>query len=135
MSVNPRPPTQRTIIWLRWIIFGVQPLIVASYLAMALWGSSIARPQGVWLAVLVLPALAVLPAMWAGFYRAFVWAALVDLLYLLMASTDAWSLPTDRLYNELIVFLAIAGFCAAWAQGIILRRQARQTAAPPPNPS
>lgn len=116
------------IVWLRRIIFWVQPLIVIGYLSLALWGTTPARPQGVWLVVLVLPALLMLPGMWAGGYRAFVWAALADLFYLLVASTDAWTFPADRPYNLTIVILSIAGFCAAWAQGIIVRRRAKRAA-------
>ncbi|HUX81865.1 MAG TPA: DUF2069 domain-containing protein [Halothiobacillus sp.] len=122
------------IIWLRRIIFWAQPLIVICYLAMAMLGSAPSRPQGPWLAVLVLPALATMPGMWAGWYRAFVWAALADLFYLLIATTDAWTLPADRPYNLLIVSLTVIGFCAAWAQGIILRRRAKQAAHSPSLP-
>jgi len=117
---NPAYPQR--IVWLRRIIIGVQPLIAASYLMMAAWGESLARPHGAWLMVLILPTLLVLPGMGAGRYTAFVWAALADLFYILIASTDAWSSPVDRAFNSAILLFAAVGFCAAWAQGIIFRR-------------
>lgn len=121
---TPRPPSD--ILWLRRIIFWAQPLIALIYILMSVWGTSPARPQGLWLVLLVMPAMAVLPGMLAQRYSAFVWAALTDLLYLLVASTDAWSLPADRAFNLMIVVLAITGFCAAWAQGILLRQRSRR---------
>lgn len=124
---TPRPPSD--ILWLRRIIFWAQPLIALIYILMSVWGTSPARPQGLWLVLLVMPAMAVLPGMLAQRYAAFVWAALTDLLYLLVASTDAWSLAGDRAFNLMIALLAIAGFCAAWAQGIILRRRSRRATA------
>lgn len=111
---------------LRGLIISVQPLIVLIYLAMAFWGSGIARPQGAWLVILILPALLVLPAMWLGHYRAFVWAALFDLFYLMLAITDAWSSPADRAFNMAIIVLALTGYVSAWIQGIVLRRQAKK---------
>ncbi|OYY42517.1 MAG: hypothetical protein B7Y07_01980 [Halothiobacillus sp. 24-54-40] len=122
-----RPVHTPNIVWLRRIIFAVQPMIAAGYLMLAGWGESLARPQGAWLLILVLPALLVLPGMWAGRYTAFVWAALADLFYILIASTDAWSSPMDRELNSAILVLAMVGFCAAWAQGIIFRRIHRRS--------
>jgi uncharacterized membrane protein len=122
-----RPIHTPNIVWLRRVIIWVQPMIAASYLILAAWGTSLARPQGAWLIALILPALLVLPGMWAGRYTAFVWAALADLFYILIASTDAWSSPIDRELNSAILVLAIMGFCAAWAQGIIFRRNHRRS--------
>ena len=42
---------------LRGLIIAAQPLIVLTYFGMALWGTGMARPQGAWLVVLILPAL------------------------------------------------------------------------------
>lgn len=116
------PVYTQNIVWLRRIIIAVQPVIAACYLILAGWGEGLARPQGAWLLILILPALLVLPGMWAGRYTAFVWAALADLFYILIASTDAWSSPADRALNSAILVSATVGFCAAWAQGIIFRR-------------
>ncbi|OYV27536.1 MAG: hypothetical protein B7Z82_05115 [Halothiobacillus sp. 20-54-6] len=123
--MNP-PAHPVTVLWLRRVIIGVQPLISASYLGMAFWGEGVARPQGAWLFTLILPTLLVLSGMWKGQYSAFVWAALADLFYLMAASTDAWSSNADRGFNIAILALAIIGFCAAWAQGIIFRRNRRR---------
>jgi uncharacterized membrane protein len=113
---------------LRGLIIAAQPLIVLSYFGMAFWGVGMARPQGSWLIVLILPALFSLPGMWLGRYRAFVWAALFDLFYLMIATTDAWSSPHDRGFNLAIVAFALMGFIAAWIQGIVLRRQSKRQA-------
>jgi uncharacterized membrane protein len=122
-----RPVHTPNIVWLRRVIIGVQPLIIVGYLALAIWGENFTKPQGAWLIALILPALLVLPGMWTGRYTAFVWAALADLFYILIASTDAWSSPVDRGFNSVILTLAIVGFCAAWAQGIIFRRNNRRS--------
>lgn len=113
---------------LRGLIIAAQLLIVLTYLGTALWGDAIARPQGAWLVVLILPALIFLPGMLSGHYRAFVWAALFDLFYLMMATTDAWSSPTDRGFNLMIVAFALMGFIAAWIQAIVLRKQFKHQA-------
>lgn len=113
---------------LRGLIITAQPLIALLYIAMALWGGGLVRPQGYWLIVLILPALLTLPGMWLGRYRAFVWAALFDLFYLMIATTDAWSSSEDRAYNLAIVALALIGFIAAWIQGIVLRQQSKRQA-------
>lgn len=113
---------------LRGLIITVQPLIVFTYINLAFWGTDIARPQGAWLIVLILPALLSLPGMWLGHYRAFVWAALFDLFYLMIATTDAWSNPDDLGFNLAIVAFALTGFIAAWIQGIVLRRQSKRQA-------
>ncbi len=113
---------------LRGLIIAAQPLIILAYLGMTFWGTGLARPQGYWLVVLILPALFSLPGMWLGRYRAFVWAALFDLFYLMIASTDAWTSPDDRGFNLAIVTIALLGFIAAWIQGIVLRRQSKRKA-------
>ena len=113
---------------LRGLIIAAQPLIVLTYFGMAFWGVGMARPQGSWLIVLILPALFSLPGMWLGRYRAFVWAALFDLFYLMIATTDAWSNPNDKGFNLAIVAFALMGFIAAWIQGIVLRRQSKRQA-------
>ncbi|OZB37763.1 MAG: hypothetical protein B7X44_00215 [Halothiobacillus sp. 15-55-196] len=111
---------------LRGLIIAAQPLIILAYVGMALWGIGMARPQGAWLIVLILPALLSLPGMWLGRYRAFVWAALFDLFYLMIAMTDAWSSPHDRGFNLAIVVFSLMGFIAAWIQGIVLRRRSKR---------
>lgn len=111
---------------LRLIIMGAQPLIVLAYLGLAHWGAAVARPQGAWLLVLLLPLIVLTPPLWRGHYAAFVWAALFDLFYLMLAVTDAFSSAVDRPWHLAIICFAVAGFVAAWIQGIVLRRQFRQ---------
>ncbi len=122
--LNPQPPA-RLIVGLRALIIGVQPLILLAYLGLAHWGEAINRPQGLWLLALLLPLIVLTPPLWRGHYAAFVWAALFDLFYLMLAVTDAFSSPVDRPWQLAIVCLATVGFVAAWIQGIVLRRAAR----------
>ncbi len=112
--------------WLRAVIIGVQPLLVLVYLGLAHWGEAMTRPQGAWLWLLSLPLILLMPPLWRGHYAAFVWAALFDLFYLMLALTDAFSSPVDRVWQWMIIFLATSGFMAAWLQGIVLRRAARR---------
>ena len=124
-SQQSTPPDSRFIVGLRAVIIGVQPLILLAYLGLAHWGEAINRPQGAWLWALLLPLIVLTPPLWRGHYAAFVWAALFDLFYLMLAVTDAFSSPVDRPWQLVIVGLAMAGFVAAWIQGIVLRRAAR----------
>ncbi|OZB57617.1 MAG: hypothetical protein B7X35_00250 [Halothiobacillus sp. 14-56-357] len=87
---------------LRGLIIAAQPLIILAYVGMALWGIGMARPQGAWLIVLILPALLSLPGMWLG------------------------SSPHDRGFNLAIVVFSLMGFIAAWIQGIVLRRRSKR---------
>lgn len=118
-------PSSRLIVGLRALIIGVQPLIFLAYLGLAHWGEAISRPQGLWLWVLLMPLIVLTPPLWRGHYAAFVWAALFDLFYLMLAVTDAFSSSVDRPWQLAIVGLAMAGFVAAWIQGIVLRRASR----------
>ncbi|WP_407275076.1 DUF2069 domain-containing protein [Halothiobacillus sp. DCM-1] len=123
-------PPRGLLFGLRAIIIGVQPLLVLAYLALAYWGEAITRPQGAWLWVLLLPLILVSPPLWRGHYAAFVWAALFDLFYLMLALTDAFSGSADRAWQWIIIVLSASGFISAWMQGILLRRAARREKLP-----
>jgi uncharacterized membrane protein len=107
----------------------LQGVIVAGYLGLAGAGSAEIRPGAITTWLLLLPAVAVVPGLWRGHYRTMVWAALFDLFYLLVASTDAWAEPADRRWHLLVAMAATTAFLAAWGHAIRRRRwlKARRT--------
>ncbi|MGM0517084.1 MAG: DUF2069 domain-containing protein [Pseudomonadota bacterium] len=107
----------------------LQGVIVAGYLGLLVAGSAEIRPGAITTWLLLAPAVAVVPGLWRGHYKTMVWAALFDLFYLLVASTDAWAEPADRGWHLLIAIAATVAFLAAWVHGIRRRRllKARRT--------
>ncbi|KTG16411.1 MULTISPECIES: DUF2069 domain-containing protein [unclassified Guyparkeria] len=97
-------------------------VVIGGYAFIAIGGQAEIRPGLLTTALLVLPAVAVLPGLWKGHYKTMVWAALFALFYLLVASTDAWAARDDRGWHLLIAVAATVGFLAAWWHSIQRRR-------------
>ena len=97
-------------------------VVIAGYVFIATGGQAEARPGLVTTALLLLPAVAVLPGLWRGHYKTMIWAALFALFYLLVSSTDAWAASADRGWHLLIAVAATVGFLAAWWHSIVRRR-------------
>ena len=112
-----------------WLMTLMQGLVIAGYLGLLFAGSADIRPGALTTLLMLLPAAAVTPGLWRGHYKTMVWAALFDLFYLLVASTDAWAEPADRGWHLLIAMAATVGFLAAWWHSIKRRRllKARRT--------
>ncbi|HER34887.1 MAG: DUF2069 domain-containing protein [Halothiobacillaceae bacterium] len=110
--------------------------IIAGYLMITLGGDADIRPATATTVLLLLPAVAVLPGLWQGHYKTMVWAALLALFYLLVSSTDAWTVPADRGWHLMVAIAAITGFLLAWGHSIrrrrTLKRRAREGATPKP---
>ena len=96
--------------------------VIAGYGFLAIGGEAEIRPGLLTTAVMLLPAIAVLPGLWRGHYKTMVWAALFALFYLLVSSTDAWAASTDRGWHLAIAVAATVGFLAAWWHSIQRRR-------------
>ncbi|MGC9458055.1 MAG: DUF2069 domain-containing protein [Halothiobacillaceae bacterium] len=77
--------------------------------------------------LLLLPGLAVLPGLWLARPNTIVWTALIALLYLTIAITDAWALESLRWINLLIALLCTALFLTAWWHLRALRRSRLKT--------
>ncbi|MFW6021049.1 MAG: DUF2069 domain-containing protein [Guyparkeria sp.] len=109
-------------IWpLRLMLLGLAGVIVG-YLGLLVAGRADLRPGGLTTALLLLPAIVVLPGLWRGHYKTMIWAALVALFYLLISATDAWAVPADRGWHLLIAIAATTAFLSAWWHSIKRRR-------------
>jgi len=97
-------------------------LVITGYLGLLFAGNAEIRPGALTTVLMLLPAAAVIPGLWRGHYKTMVWAALFELFYLLVASTDAWAEPADRGWHLLIAAAATVGFLAAWWHSIKRRR-------------
>lgn len=97
-------------------------VVIAGYGVIAIGGNAEIRPGLLTTALLLLPAVAVLPGLWRGHYKTMIWAALFALFYLLVASTDAWAAHADRGWHLLIAIAATVAFLAAWWHSIQRRR-------------
>ncbi len=109
-------------IWpLRLMLLGLVG-VIAGYLGLLLAGRAEIRPTGLTTALMLIPAVIVLPGLWRGHYKTMIWAALIALFYLLISATDAWAVAADRGWHLLIAVAATVAFLAAWWHSIKRRR-------------
>jgi uncharacterized membrane protein len=112
---------------IHWVTLALLLALVALLLAWAL-GPSWDRTGFPAFALFVLPLLLPLPGMLAGRARAYVWAALISLLYLLHGLVTLISAPAERALGLAEASLALLLLVAASLQARWLARQ------PPSNP-
>ncbi|MFN2380986.1 MAG: DUF2069 domain-containing protein [Guyparkeria sp.] len=118
-------------IWpLRLMLLGLLG-VIAGYVGLWLVGRAEIQPTGLTAAMMLLPAIVVLPGLWLGHYKTMIWAALVALFYLLVSATDAWTVAADRGWHLAIAIAATLAFLVAWWHSIKRRRflKARNTLA------
>ncbi|MFP4295127.1 MAG: DUF2069 domain-containing protein [Halothiobacillaceae bacterium] len=97
-------------------------LVALAIKGFALTQGQVGHPGALLTLILLIPGLAVLPGLLRKRPNTIVWTALVSLLYLTIAITDAWSLDTLRLANLTIALLCCAVFILAWAHLRALRQ-------------
>lgn len=110
-------------------LIGLLHLSILSILAFK--GLALQPPPGhagpVITVLLLLPGLAVLPGLWLARPNTIVWTALIALLYLTIAITDAWALESLRWINLLIALLCSTLFLTAWWHLRTLRQSRLKT--------